>query len=575
MKQLQGIAAARGIAIGPIFQFEQFDLRVEQRTVAQPAEEIQRLERAILTATAQVQETYINAKVRMAADQAAIFEAHRMMLEDPELLELIRRAIRERKVNAEFAVKEATEQFAQLLEGMENDYFKSRATDVRDIARQLLQILSGFDASHHNVLTQPSIIIARDLTPSETVLMNRDNVLGFCTVAGSTTSHTAILARGLGIPALVGSNEEILSLSNGARAILDGTSGQILIEPPDELIEKYLCIKTAMTTSTEKAIARCQEPAITLDGSHVEVLANIGSIDEAKTAIEKGAEGIGLLRTEFLFMERTTLPTEGEQYEAYSSILNVFAQLPVVLRTSDIGGDKELPFLDLAKEMNPFLGVRGLRLGLAHPEKLLKPQLRAALRAGKGHNLRIMLPMVATLAEIRQARSIFEQCKLELLQEGEQVCETLQIGIMVEVPSAALMTDILAPEVDFFSIGTNDLTQYTLAVDRTNSQLAYLADAFSPAVLRLIHNVIFHAHKCGKWVGLCGELAGEPLAIPILLGLGLDEFSMNPMAIPTAKQIMRNLKVSECRKLAEEVLTLEGADEVKTYVQQRMPPFED
>jgi len=571
MKQIQGIAAARGFAIGPVFHFQQVDLRVEKNFISDPDEEINRLEQAVLAATKQVQDVYETAKREMAADQASIFEAHLMMLQDPELLGSIRNIIAERKLNVEFAVKEATEQFAQTLEGMGNDYFKSRVADVRDIAARLLRLLLGISNANTSQLARPSIIIAKDLTPSDTVLLDKSTVLGFCIAGGSENSHTAILARGLGIPAVVGGGSEVLSIPDGQDIILDGLSGRVFIDPTDELIEMYQARKISIRVSAEKAIARCHEPALTRDGCQVEVVANIGNVEDAKIAIENGAEGVGLLRTEFLFMERKTLPDEEEQYGAYSAIFDVFGKLPVVLRTSDIGGDKELPYLDLAKETNPFLGVRGLRLSLTHPEELLKPQLKAALRAGVGHDLRIMFPMVAAMTEIRQARKVVEQCKAELANDGKQVGEKIQVGIMVEVPSAALMADKLAPEVDFFSIGTNDLTQYTLAVDRTNSQLAYLTSAFSPAVLRLIQNVILHAHKSGKWVGLCGELACEPLAIPILLGLGLDEFSMNPIAIPTAKQTIRSLEVSECRKLAEEILKFESADEVKAYVQQKMP----
>jgi phosphotransferase system enzyme I (PtsI) len=571
MKEIQGVAAGRGFAIGPVFQFHQVDLRVESRTVSDPDEEIARLERAVHAAAKQIQAVYETAKVEMAADQASIFEAHQMMLGDPELLGSIRKTILEKKMNAEFAVKEATEHYAQILEGMRNDYFNSRAADVRDIARRLLQILMGVNGANTNKLSQPSIIIATDLTPSDTVLLDKRQVLGFCTVGGSETSHTAILARGLNIPAVVGSGPDVFAIPDGNEIILDGLTGKVFVDPTDDLIEAYKAKKISIGALAEEAIAHCREPAITLDGRQLEVVANIGNVESAKTAVENGADGVGLLRTEFLYMERDTLPDEQEQYIAYSAILDVFGSLPVILRTSDIGGDKELPYLDLAKEMNPFLGVRGLRLALAYPEQLLKPQLKAALHAGNGYDLRLMFPMVATLAEIREARRVVEQCKAELVKDGIPVDEKLQVGIMVEVPSAALMADLLAPEVDFFSIGTNDLTQYTLAVDRTNSQLAYLASAFSPAVLRLIQNVILQAHKYSKWVGLCGELAGEPLAIPILLGLGLDEFSMNPQAIPIAKQIIRSLKVSECQKLAKKVLKFESAEEVKAYMRVKMP----
>ncbi len=539
MRQIQGIAAARGFAIGPAFQFLQINTQVEQYKIDDPGKEIKRLEKAVAIATEQVRAVFEKAKAETDADQASIFDAHLMMLQDPELLGMIHKTITENQWNAEYAVKEATEYFAQTLDDIGDDYFKSRAADVRDISQRVLRILLGATDTDSSDLIQPSIIIARDLTPSETILLDKSRVLGFCTVEGSDTSHTAILARGLNIPAVVGSPADVLNIPNGQEIVLDGVAGKLFIDPTPECVNNYTTKKISITMLAELAAVHCREPAITQDGHQVEVVANIGSLEDAQTAIYNGAEGVGLLRTEFLYMERKALPDEEEQYQAYSAILDTFGMLPVVLRTSDIGGDKELPYLTLAKEMNPFLGVRGLRLALVNSEKLFKPQLKAAIRAGYGHDLRIMFPMVTTLAELRQARRFVDECRAELVKEGKSVGENIQIGIMVEVPAAALMADKLAPEVDFFSIGTNDLTQYTLAVDRTNSQLAYLTSAFSPAVLRLIQNVIVQSHKYGKWVGLCGELAGEPLAIPVLLGLGLDEFSINPPTIPIAKQIIR------------------------------------
>ncbi len=571
MKQIKGIAAARGFAIGPVFQFQKVNLHLERYTISKPDDEVKRLDQAVVFASMQVQAVYEKAKAEMATDPAAIFDTHMMMLQDPELLNTIRKTITEQKLNAEFAIKEATEHYAQTLEGMGSEYFQSRAADVRDIAERLLRILMDVSDTDLSKLTEPSIIVAKDLTPSDTVLFKKQQVLGFFTVEGSETSHTAILARELSIPAVVRGGSDILSIPNGCKLVLDGTTGKVFISPTAEIVEMYKAKKTSIATEFEIAFAHCQEPAVTRDGYQVEVVANIGSVEGAKTALENGAEGVGLLRTEFLYMERKNLPDEEEQYKSYSAISEVFGMLPIVLRTSDIGGDKDVPYLDLAKEMNPFLGLRGLRLALSHPKELLKPQLKAALRAGKGHDLRIMFPMVATLAEIHLAKKIVDECSAELLGEGKSINGKLQLGIMVEVPSAALMADKFAPEVDFFSIGTNDLTQYTLAVDRTNPQLAYLASAFSPAVLRLIQNVIVQAHKYGKWVGLCGELAGEPLAIPVLLGLGLDEFSMNPSAIPTAKEIIRGLIVPECQDLAEEILKFESAEEVISYVREKMP----
>jgi phosphotransferase system enzyme I (PtsI) len=569
MKLIQGIAAAHGIAVGPVFQFHPVDLQVDRYTVADPGEEIKRLEKAVLAAAAEIQSLVERAKSETTADQASIFEAHLMMLQDPELLDAIRMSIARDKWNAEFAVREAAEHYARSLEAIGNDYFSSRAADLRDIEGRLLRLLLGVDRLDVGRLPRPSIIIARDLTPSDTVLLDKRQVLGFCTVEGSETSHTAILARALNIPAVVGGGQDILAIPDGKEIILDGSAGKLVIDPIPEMVESYKARRISIAALAEKAAAGCHESAVTLDGRQVEVVANISSVEGARKALDNGAEGVGLLRTEFLYMERNNLPDEEEQYKAYSAILDVFGMLPVVLRTSDIGGDKELPYLELTKEKNPFLGMRGVRLALLHPEEILKPQLKAALRAGSGHDLRIMFPMVAALTEIRQLRRVVEECRAELARDGRLMGGNLQIGIMVEVPSAALMADKLAPEVDFFSIGTNDLTQYTLAADRTNSRLAYLSSAFSPAVLRLIQNVITQAHKHGRWVGVCGELAGESLAIPILLGLGLDEFSMNPSAIPVAKQIIRGLSVPDCQKLAEEILNLGSAEEVKAYVQER------
>lgn len=571
MRRLNGIAAAPGIAIGPIAHFNHKDLVVELRSVKEADLELHRFEQAAATAIEQVDSVYQKAKTELGEEKAAIFDAQRMMLQDPELIEMIRRSIVENRINAEYAVNEATEHYAKILESAGNEYFRERASDVRDIAARLMKILLGLDGDEAGGLNEASIIIASDLAPSDTVLLDKDKLLGFCIVEGGITSHTAILARGLGIPAIVGGDVEVLTIPEGTRVILDGFSGELIIDPTIEIVEVYKCTQKKNSAAVEAARAHCHEPAVTRDSVKVEVVANIGSIEGAKTAIEYGAEGVGLLRTEFLYMERDSLPGEEEQFNAYSAIFEIFGEHPIILRTSDIGGDKELPYLDLPKELNPFLGVRGLRLGLLNPEEILKPQLRAAIRAGNEHDLRIMFPMVTEINEVRQARHIFEECKAELIGENYAVPEKIQIGIMIEVPAAALMADVFAKEVDFFSIGTNDLTQYTLAADRINPQLSHLSNAFSPSVLRLIKNVIAHAHSYGKWVGLCGELAGDPLAIPILLGLGLDEFSMNPMAIPTAKQIIRKLDTLKCRDISEAVLHLESAEAVIDYTAKNVP----
>lgn len=570
MKTLRGIAASQGIAIGPAFRFRQVDLRFERYTVEDPAAEWARLHAALETARQQLADVYARAEAESGAKQAAIFQAQALMLEDPELLETVRTTIEGQHINAEAALSDAAEIYAQMLEALDNPYLSARAADVRDVATRVLRLLVGVAESPTAGLTLPSIILARDLSPSETVLLDKSLVLGFCTAEGGPTSHTAILARSLGLPAIVGAGSAILEIPDGATLLLDGREGSLLVEPDEAVLNRYRARQRAAAPVVAQARLRAHEPAITRDGHRVAVMANIGNVDEARAALEAGAEGVGLLRTEFLYLGRTHLPDEEEQYRAYRAIVDVFGDLPVILRTLDIGGDKELSYLDLPREANPFLGLRAIRLCLARPD-LFKPQLRAAWRARVGRNLRVMFPMVATVAEVRAARAVLEECRAELRAEGQPTAEEMEIGIMVEVPAAALMADRLAAEVDFFSIGTNDLSQYTLAADRTNAHVASLASAFHPAVLRLVRDVIAAAHAQAKGVGLCGELAGEPLAIPILLGLGLDEFSMNPPAIPLAKQIIRALTLDKAQEVAQAALKLDSPEAVQALVRERVP----
>ena len=569
MKQIHGIPAAPGIAIGPVFHYRPVKLAIEKYAISDTAAEWVRLEAALGAAATQLEAIYDKAVQETGAQNAEIFQAQSEMLRDPELLELCRQELEGRLVNVEAAWLVASEHFAQELEVMQNEYFRARAADVRDVANRVLRLLAGAEDQAAAALSVPSIVIANDLTPSDTILLDKTYILGFCTATGGETSHTAILARSLGLPAIVGAGEAILSLPAAGQAILDGSGGDLWVDPDAQTVADWQGEARLRQELHAAAFSLCHEPAVTRDGVRVEVVANIGGVSGARNAIEQGAEGVGLLRTEFLFLERSSLPDEEEQYQAYCAILDVFGELPVVLRTIDIGGDKDIPYMNLKLESNPFLGVRGLRLCLARPE-LFKTQLRAALRAAPGHNLKIMFPMVATLGEVRQARRLVDECLAELRGEGRPLAAKVEIGIMVEIPSAALLADRIAPAVDFFSIGTNDLTQYTLAVDRTNAGLSYLTSAFSPAVLGLIGQVIQAGHRRGRWVGVCGELAGEPLAIPILLGLGLDEFSMNPPAVPLAKQIIRLLSLPACRELAQAALLLENAQEVKELVGKRM-----
>lgn len=568
MKTIRGLVASTGIAIGPAFQFRQEELRFERCVVSDPAAEWRRFQSAAAQASEQLAEICARAGDRLDKESAAIFQAHLLMLEDPELLAAVRSAIEEQRLNAEAALSDAAESYAEALEALDDEYLRARAADVRDVAGRVLRILLG--RAPTTGPDAPAIVVARDLTPSDTILLEKSQVLGFCTVEGGPTAHAAILARTMGLPAVVGAGAEVLAVAPGATVVLDGTAGCLVVEPDEATLASYRERQASAARIRAQALRRACEPAMTHDGRLVEVLANIGSVDEARTALEAGAEGVGLLRTEFLYLGRTALPGEDEQYRAYRAILEAMGHRPVILRTLDVGGDKELPYLKMSPEPNPFLGVRGIRLSLARPD-LLRVQLRAALRAAAGHDLKIMFPMVATVAEVRAAREALCSAREELQAEGQPLPERLDVGIMVETPAAAVMADHLARELDFLSIGTNDLSQYTLAADRTNACTASLADALQPAVLRLVARVIEAAHAQGKWVGLCGELAGEPLAIPILLGLGLDEFSMSPTAIPLAKQIIRSVTMDAARALARAVLELDDAEQVRALVGAQMP----
>jgi len=569
MKTLRGIAASPGIAIGPAFLFQPVELKFERRTGVDPIFEWERFQAAVARVSEELSRLCAKTKAECGPQEAEIFAAHALMLEDPEWLNAVRTGL-EYHINAEAALSEATEMYAQMLEELDNPYFAARATDVRDVGRRVLRVLLGVDTSPTVGLMKPSILLADDLTPSDTALLDTSLVLGLCTARGGATSHTTILARGLGLPAVVGVGPSLLEIPTGVSLILDGEEGTLHVEPDESTRARYWVRRELAAVALTKARQFAHEPAVTRDGYRVEVVANIGNVAGAQAALEAGAEGVGLLRTEFLYLERSRLPDEEEQYQAYRAILDVFEHRPVVLRTLDIGGDKDLPYLQLERELNPFLGLRAIRLCLQRPD-LFKPQIRAALRAGVGRNLKLMFPMVATVSEIKAARAMVEECRLELQDEGFPVAERVEVGIMIEVPAAAIMADRLAPFVDFFSIGTNDLSQYTMAADRTNAHVATLASALQPAVLRLVSQVITAGHKHGKWVGLCGELAGEPVAIPILLGMGLDEFSMNPSAIPLTKQIIRTLALDEARQIAQQALKLDGPEEIVALVQERMP----
>jgi phosphotransferase system enzyme I (PtsI) len=570
MKSISGIPASYGIAIGPAFVFDRAEIVIETYSIKDPAAEWKRFEEARKKTHLQLDEVYLKTVEESGEETAEIFNAQKLMLEDPELIKSIKTRVEKDLTNIESALYETAESYAQQLEAIDDEYLSTRALDIRDVSSRCLRNLLGITESPSAALKIPSIIVAKDLTPSDTVLLNKDFVLGFCTAEGGSTSHTAILARGLGIPAVVGAGKNIEEIQSGENLVIDGDAGVIVINPDTDALKEFRNRQEKFYKIKAEAEAITHQPAVTTDGHQVEIVANIGNLEGVQTALDAGAEGVGLLRSEFLYLERSSLPSEEEQYQKYKTIADAFGDKPVILRTLDVGGDKDIPYIDMPPEANPFLGVRAIRLCLSRPE-LFKPQLRAALRAGYGNNLKLMFPMVATVDDVIKTREVLEECRDELRKEGYDVAEEMDIGIMIEIPSAAIMADQLSEVVDFFSIGTNDLSQYTLAADRTNAQVAQIASGFQPAVFRLIKGVIDAAHANGKWVGLCGEMAGELLAIPILLGLGLDEFSMNPPAIPFAKQLIRAISFEHAQQVAQTALNLRSDTEIREYIQKEVP----
>jgi len=564
---LRGVPASAGIAIAPVFQYRPITCRIERYLVQDIAAETARLNKALERARQEL----VNLQQEVAVhhpETARIFEFQRLMLEDPTLVRAIEDAIQQAALNAEAAASDVFQEWVTRFEQEGTEIARQRSADVRDIEQRTIRALLGLseETSLHTV-SQPVILVAQELTPSDTARLKRELVTGICTVGGGVTSHVAILARMWNIPAVVGIEESALNISDGTLVVLDGNTGQLIVNPASEVLATYQEKQTRRTVQIAEAIRQSQEMAITKDGRRIEVFANIGSVASAREALSLGAEGVGLLRTEFLFVDRATMPGEEEQYAAYRAIADVMGDRPLIIRTLDIGGDKPLPYLDLPSESNPFLGVRAIRLSLRHLD-LFQIQLRAILRAAVGRNVKIMFPMVATVEEVIQAHRALEEAKASLEKAGIPHATEIETGIMIETPAAAVVADVLALQVSFFSIGSNDLTQYVLACDRTNEQLSYLYQQLHPAILRLLRDVIEAAHKAKIRVGLCGELAGEPKAIPLLLGLGLDEFSMTPTAIPQAKQIIRSLAVDQTRKIAQRVLTLSTAAEVNQYLEE-------
>lgn len=557
---LVGVAASPGYAIGPAVPLHFAEPQIDRHTIDDAAAEWSRLQ-AALDVVREATRRLRDQVARATNDyDAAIFDAHLMFLNDPELIERARAAILNDHVNAEWVWRGVIDQSVQSFEQIDDEYMRARAADVQDIGRQVLAQLTGQSAQA--IMPQPGILIAVDLAPSDTARLDRSKVLGICTERGGPTSHSAILARTLGIPAVVGLGPIITTVTDGTSMVIDGQAGHVWISPARKIMAEYSVRSTEWRAAREAARAASAAAAIMKDGTPIEVVANIGSPEDARVAIDNGAEGVGLLRTEFLFLDRRDAPSEEEQFDAYQTIAEVMGQRPVIVRTLDVGGDKPLAYLDLGHEDNPFLGQRAIRLCLNRPD-LFKTQLRAILRASPNHNLKIMFPMIADVSEVRRARALLNEASAELKAQQVPQADRVDVGIMVEIPSAALMAHVLAHDVDFFSVGTNDLTQYTLAAERGNASVAHLQDALHPAVLRQIQHTVEAAEAVGKWVGVCGELAGDPSAIPILIGLGVKELSMASGSIPKAKQIIRALELAEAKSLAAQALKLESAEAVR------------
>ena len=563
--EIKGIGASPGIAIGKALVLEHKEMVIEKKENVNVEVEVEKLNSAVDTSKKELSAVKEKVAKELGEEEAEIFGAHLLVLEDPEFIGEAENKIKNESLNAEYALNEVKDMFVSIFESMDNDYMRERAADVKDVTNRVLRHILGIKIIDLSNLSDEVVLIAHDLTPSDTATMDKKKVLGFLTNIGGRTSHTAIMSRTLEIPAIVGLSDVTDKVKDSDMIVFDGDKGIVIVSPEEDVVAEYQ-EKKRIFEEDKKALELLKgQPSVTTDGKHVELAGNIGTPNDLEGLINNDAEGVGLYRTEFLYMDSDEFPSEEIQFEAYKKVLEGMKGKPVVIRTLDIGGDKKLSYFEMEEEMNPFLGYRAIRLCLDRTD-IFKTQLRALFRASVYGKLRIMFPMISSLEELLAAKAICEEVKSDLKAEGLGYSDDVEIGMMIEIPSAAVISDLLAKHVDFFSIGTNDLIQYTCAVDRMNQKISYLYNQFNPAVLRLIKMVIKNAHAEGKWVGMCGESAGDQMMIPILLGFGLDEFSMSPISILRARRLINSVSEKDMQALSDKVLEFGTAKEIQSYM---------
>ncbi|HTC19779.1 MAG TPA: phosphoenolpyruvate--protein phosphotransferase [bacterium] len=571
-KIYNGIPASGGIAIGPAFLYHPQGLSAPRRNLR--AEEIkaelERYQESLKKTRVQISELEGKMKAKLGEEHAAIFQAHQVVLDDPLFMEEIPQSIQTRRLNAEFLLFEALEKFKTVMASLDDSYFRERGGDIQDVGNRLVKNLTGAERDQLKKLDREVIVIANDLAPSDTVSMQTDTVKGFCTDVGGRTSHVAIVARSLGLPAVLGMQTLTSEVQEGDMVIVDGNKGLVVVNPLPATLKQYQRLKDSYEAFQKSLEELRGLPATTPDGHQVTLAANIEIPQELDEIFKHGAEGIGLFRTEFLFLNREEIPTEEEQYLAYKELATKTGVSPAIIRTLDLGGDKFLSHLNVLNESNPFLGLRAIRLCLKRPD-IFKAQLRAILRAAAHGPIKVMFPMISTLMEIRESKVLLNECIQQLKREGQVFRSGIEVGAMIEIPSAAVVADILIQELDFLSIGTNDLIQYTLAVDRVNEAVAYLYDPLNPAILRLVQMTVDACHNAGKWVGMCGEMAGDPQFVPLLLGMGLDEFSVSVSVIPEVKKVIRMMPFEKSKEIAKAALQMKTSDEVLKLIRDNVP----